>query len=171
MTTVLKLSELPPVQLQVYLFIRTYRDAYHYPPSVQEITEHLGVQSTSGVRKHLGMLEKKGYLTHIPTLSRTIVLSLNVVDDLAQTALPSPSDSPGVSNPTPDPSKAVAVNSEHIRTIAAEGLVREWRGKNIGAGYELPDDYWTLERVHPETRKQIELVEFVIDACKEVFHR
>lgn len=69
-------EELPPQQKRVLDYIEEYLEANNYPPSIAEITEHLGVSSTFGVRKHLDALVKKGFLVRGGTgLSRAIMLA------------------------------------------------------------------------------------------------
>ena len=69
-------EELPPQQKRVLDFIEEYLEANNYPPSIAEITEHLGVSSTFGVRKHIDALVKKGFLVRGGTgLSRAIMLA------------------------------------------------------------------------------------------------
>lgn len=55
-------NELTPRQRQVLQFITTYTDDHGYPPSQREIAGHLNVSGTLPVMKHLGALERKGYI-------------------------------------------------------------------------------------------------------------
>jgi len=44
----------------------------NYPPSVREIGRALGISSTATVHSHLDILEKKGYISKLPTKPRAI---------------------------------------------------------------------------------------------------
>jgi len=67
------IETLPTQQQRVLEFIRDHFRRHGYPPSIDEITAHLGVASTFGVRKHLEALIKKGFITREGTgLSRTL---------------------------------------------------------------------------------------------------
>lgn len=56
------LNELTPRQKQVLQFITSYTDNNGFPPSQREIARHLNVSGTLPVMKHLGALERKGYI-------------------------------------------------------------------------------------------------------------
>ena len=55
-------TELTARQRQVLQFITSYSDNNGYPPSQREIAEHLNVSGTLPVMKHLGALERKGFI-------------------------------------------------------------------------------------------------------------
>lgn len=55
-------NELTPRQQQVLKFITSFADSNGYPPSQREIAGHLNVSGTLPVMKHLGALERKGYI-------------------------------------------------------------------------------------------------------------
>lgn len=55
-------KELTTRQRQVLQFITSYSDDNGYPPSQREIAGHLKVSGTLPVMKHLGALERKGYI-------------------------------------------------------------------------------------------------------------
>ena len=55
-------NELTARQRQVLQFIISYSDENGYPPSQREIAGHLNVSGTLPVMKHLGALERKGYI-------------------------------------------------------------------------------------------------------------
>lgn len=61
-------------QQQVLDYISFYLDNNGYPPSQREIARFLGVSSHNPVAKHLGALEKKGYLK-LDTVSRGIAMT------------------------------------------------------------------------------------------------
>lgn len=66
-------------QKQVYDFIATYQKQYRYPPTLQEIAGHLDINGNLGVMRHLAALEKKGYLTRTPGISRSIRLNTSTI--------------------------------------------------------------------------------------------
>lgn len=66
---------LAPRQLVMLTVIYNFLDKHCYAPSVREIGQALGIRSTNGVSDHLRALERKGFLTRKPGLSRTIVLT------------------------------------------------------------------------------------------------
>jgi len=55
-------NELTQRQRQVLQFITSFADDNGYPPSQREIAGHLNVSGTLPVMKHLGALERKGYI-------------------------------------------------------------------------------------------------------------
>lgn len=55
-------NELTQRQKQVLQFITSYTDDNGFPPSQREIGSHLNVSGTLPVMKHLGALERKGYI-------------------------------------------------------------------------------------------------------------
>lgn len=57
-----KQNELTARQKQVLQFITSYTDDNGFPPSQREIASHLNVSGTLPVMKHLGALERKGYI-------------------------------------------------------------------------------------------------------------
>lgn len=57
-----KQNELTQRQKQVLQFITSYTDDNGFPPSQREIASHLNVSGTLPVMKHLGALERKGYI-------------------------------------------------------------------------------------------------------------
>jgi len=61
-------------------YIRRVIRTKGYPPSVREIGEAVGLNSSSTVHNHLAQLESKGYLRRDPAKPRAIELLDNVVD-------------------------------------------------------------------------------------------
>ena len=57
---------------QILEFIAENVRARGYPPSVREIGEAVGLQSTSTVHAHLAVLQREGYLRRDPTKPRAI---------------------------------------------------------------------------------------------------
>lgn len=76
MTTygVTSVSELTARQRQVLQFITSFSDSNGYSPSQREIAGHLNVSGTLPVMKHLGALERKGYIKR-EHVNRGIVLN------------------------------------------------------------------------------------------------
>ncbi len=68
------MSQLTARQQQVYDFLTEYISASGYPPTLQEIAQHLHVSGNLGVLRHLKALERKGMITRSPGSSRSIVL-------------------------------------------------------------------------------------------------
>jgi repressor LexA len=62
-------------QQQTLEIVTSFIAEYGYPPSLRQIGEKLGVSGTLGVMKHLGALEKKGYLRRHGGSSRGITLT------------------------------------------------------------------------------------------------
>lgn len=73
------MAQLTPRQQQVYDFIAQHLERSGYPPSLQEIAAHLGINGNLGVMRHLSALEKKGYIRRIAGRSRGIVLTRRAV--------------------------------------------------------------------------------------------
>ncbi len=69
----LTLSNLSRRSLHVMIFIRRYFSAHGYPPSVQEICEHLKMQRHS-VERHLALLDQERFMRWTPTKERGIHL-------------------------------------------------------------------------------------------------
>jgi len=68
------MEELTPRQKEVFLFLENYLAQHGYPPTMRDIAAHLRINGTLGVMKHLGALEKKGYIHRDPGNSRGISL-------------------------------------------------------------------------------------------------
>jgi len=65
-------DELTARQQRVLEVIRDWLDRFGYPPSVREIGEAVGLQSTSSVAHQLRALERKGYLRRDPNRPRAV---------------------------------------------------------------------------------------------------
>jgi repressor LexA len=69
-------DSLPQQQRRVLDYIEEYLEISGYPPSISEMTEYLGVNSTFGVRKHIDALLRKGFLVRGGAgLSRAIMVA------------------------------------------------------------------------------------------------
>jgi repressor LexA len=67
---------LTPRQRKVLKVIRQWVEEHGYPPSVREIGDAVGLQSTSSVHHQLRTLEKKGYLRRDPNRTRAVDVRL-----------------------------------------------------------------------------------------------
>lgn len=68
-------------QVDILTFIKNQIKEKGYPPSVREIGEAVGLQSTSTVHGHLDRLERKGLIRRDPSKSRTIELLEEIHED------------------------------------------------------------------------------------------
>jgi repressor LexA len=62
-------------QQEVLDAIDMYIQKNHIPPTIAELCFLMKIKSTFGVRKHLQVLEKKGYITKKKSSARTIVIT------------------------------------------------------------------------------------------------
>ncbi len=65
-------NNLTPRQEEILNFIKEEVKQKNYPPSVREIGNAVGLNSSSTVHSHLGALEKKGFIRRNPTKPRAI---------------------------------------------------------------------------------------------------
>lgn len=73
-------EKLPPLgarQFKVLIEIYRYVDNYRYPPSIRELSQAVGVASTSTVNHHLFQLAKKGYIEKESGKSRALRVLIN----------------------------------------------------------------------------------------------
>lgn len=61
-------------QQQVLDFVSNYLDDHGCPPTLREISDHLGIKGTATAMQHLDALERKGYLNRREGSSRSISL-------------------------------------------------------------------------------------------------
>ena len=66
------MKEISDRQKQIYQYIKRTVQEKGYPPSVREIGNAVGLQSSSTVHGHLAKLEEKGYIRRDPTKPRAI---------------------------------------------------------------------------------------------------
>jgi repressor LexA len=66
------MKELSERQKQIYQFIKRTVQDKGYPPSVREIGNAVGLQSSSTVHGHMAKLEEKGFIRRDPTKPRAI---------------------------------------------------------------------------------------------------
>ena len=99
---------LTPRQGEILDFIISRINLKGYPPSVREIGDAIGLQSSSTVHSHLIQLERKGYIRRDPSKPRAIVILKN--NDL---------DTPNVNLYEDNSSYDEMVNVPIIGTVAA----------------------------------------------------
>jgi repressor LexA len=80
-------SKLTARQKQVYDFISASIVERGAPPTIREIGERFGIQSTNGVRSILAALIKKGFITKTPLVSRGIELVEKMTSSVRQLRL------------------------------------------------------------------------------------
>ena len=61
-------------QKDILDFICQYKDENGYPPTLREIGKNFDIASTFGVKRHLDVLEKKGYIAILAKQSRGIAI-------------------------------------------------------------------------------------------------
>jgi repressor LexA len=69
-----RLATLTPKQLRVLTFIRDYRHARGFAPTMQELADDFGVSKVT-VFEHIAALQKKGYLKRARHKARSLELS------------------------------------------------------------------------------------------------
>lgn len=57
------MEDLTPKQKQVFDFVVSYLDEHGCPPTVREISEHIGTKGTATAMMHLEKLEAKGHIS------------------------------------------------------------------------------------------------------------
>ena len=62
-------------QQNILQFIREFIAEHHFPPTIREIGENVGISSTSVVNYNLNALEKKGFIVRDRNVSRGLRLS------------------------------------------------------------------------------------------------
>ncbi len=72
--------DLSPRQKKILEFIREFTRENHYPPTIREIGEAVGISSTSVVSYNLNVLQEKGYLVRDREISR----GLRLVEDAGE---------------------------------------------------------------------------------------
>ena len=68
-------------QVEILDYITKQTALRGYPPSVREIGEAVGLQSSSTVHSHLTQLEEKGYIRRDPTKPRAIMILKTANDE------------------------------------------------------------------------------------------
>lgn len=65
-------SRLTQRQRDILTFVQRYADTHGYPPSVREIGQAMGLNSSSTVHSHLEALTRKGFLRRDPSKPRAL---------------------------------------------------------------------------------------------------
>ena len=130
-----KKQELTEKQQVVYDLVKQEIKANGFPPSVREICKLLNLKSTSTVHMHLTSLERKGYIKHSPSKSRSIEI---LEEDFYFT------------NP----------NSKHF-TVPIVGLVTA--GEPIYADENI-EDYFTIGKDYVQGEDDVFMLKIVGDS-------
>lgn len=69
------MTTLTPRQQDILTFVTQFIGTHCYSPTIREITDGLGLPSTSHVAYILDRLQDAGYLTRQPIKARSIVLT------------------------------------------------------------------------------------------------
>ena len=69
---------------KILAYLKKFQDEAGYSPSIRQIGESIGVNSTSLVDYYLKQLEKNGYIERDPHVSRSIRLLMEPEEDLKQ---------------------------------------------------------------------------------------
>jgi repressor LexA len=72
--------------MKILKFLQSFQDEYGYPPTIRQIGEHIGVNSTSQVTYYLKQLETKNLIERDEHTSRSIRVLKNVVQRAKQVA-------------------------------------------------------------------------------------
>jgi repressor LexA len=75
---------------EILHFIRSFAREKGFPPTIREIGKAFGIASTNGVRYHLTILEKAGYLQRRSRISRGTTSPSNTIPLLGRVAAGSP---------------------------------------------------------------------------------
>jgi repressor LexA len=75
---------------EILHFIRSFAREKGYPPTIREIGKAFGIASTNGVRYHLDILEKAGYLNRRSRISRGTTTSSDSIPVLGRVAAGQP---------------------------------------------------------------------------------
>jgi SOS-response transcriptional repressor LexA len=69
---------MPPRQGQIYRYARDCVADRGYGPSLREIACHLRLRSLAAVRRHLRLLERRGYVRYVAFTARALQLTSRV---------------------------------------------------------------------------------------------
>ena len=75
---------------EILNFIRSFGRDKGYPPTIREIGKAFGIASTNGVRYHLDLLEKAGYIQRRGRISRGTTTSSGTIPVLGRVAAGQP---------------------------------------------------------------------------------
>ena len=77
-------KELSERQKKILKFIRQFIDEHHFPPTIREIGETVGISSTSVVKYNLDALQRRGYIERDREISRGLRLVQDAAERLAE---------------------------------------------------------------------------------------
>jgi SOS-response transcriptional repressor LexA len=67
-------------QENILIFIINFHKDHGYPPTLREIGDEFGINSTNGVNDHLMCIERKGWIIKKEFLSRGIMLTRKAIN-------------------------------------------------------------------------------------------
>jgi len=106
--------------MEILKFIGDCLQDRGYPPSVREIGEAVGLNSSATVHSHLAVLQKEGFLQRDPTKPRAMTVQY-------------------------DPSSKVALPTGRVRSVPLVGTVAAGTGvlahENVEELYSLPEEF------------------------------
>ena len=70
-------------QFEVLLMIKEFIDVHGYSATHEEIANEMGFESNNAATSHLKALSKKGLISYIPRMARTLRLTSNVCYEIA----------------------------------------------------------------------------------------
>ncbi|MEI8050473.1 MAG: transcriptional repressor LexA [Actinomycetes bacterium] len=107
-------------RMEILKFIGDCLQDRGYPPSVREIGEAVGLNSSATVHSHLAVLQKEGFLQRDPTKPRAMTVQY-------------------------DPSSKVALPTGRVRSVPLVGTVAAGTGvlahENVEELYSLPEEF------------------------------
>ena len=62
-------------RIRILKFVHDFTSRNLFPPTFREVAGGCGLSTSSLASHHLGVLQEMGYLTRVPTISRSIVLT------------------------------------------------------------------------------------------------
>lgn len=77
-------KELSERQKKILEFIRQFINEHHFPPTIREIGETVGISSTSVVKYNLDALQRRGYIERDREISRGLRLVQDAAEHLAE---------------------------------------------------------------------------------------
>jgi len=72
-----RIKKLTRKQAEILAYLKTYIVKNTYPPSIREIGDEFGINSTNGVFDHLNALTRKGYIQREYFQARSITILRN----------------------------------------------------------------------------------------------
>lgn len=130
------ISDLSPRQRRILEVIKDAVVLRGYPPSIREIGDAVGLQSTSSVAYQLNQLEQKGFLRRDPNKPRAVDLRQFAMDDESKPGR-KPATEPVVEDALPETASSVSYIPVVGRIAAGAPITAE---ENVDAYYPLPDD-------------------------------